>query len=111
MKHINFNKSDLAVDVYMEIVALNYPSGKIFFRLREADKNGLHVKFRTVYHNLKNEKPFTDYPDFLNLQRFNGVLALQQTEQANSYATADAGAVFGNYIARYYMDELKTNFA
>ena len=35
---------------------------------------------------------------------------MQQTKQANSSAT-DTGAVFGNYIGRYHMNELKSNLA
>ena len=46
---------------------------------------------------------------FLNLQRLNGVLALQQTKQANSYVTADAGAVFGDYIGKYHINEFKSD--
>ena len=95
----------------MENIALNCPLGKIFLWLREDDKDGLHVKYRTVHHNIKNENPYTDYPDLLNLQKLNGVLSLQQTKQANSYATADVGAVFRNYIGRYHMVELKSNLA
>ena len=48
-------KSDQGADVYMENV-LNSPLGKSFLWLRE-DKDGLTVKFRTVYHNIKKWKP------------------------------------------------------
>ena len=50
-------KSDFGANVYMESVVLNSPLGKIFLWLREDDKHGLHVKFRIVYHNIKNENP------------------------------------------------------
>ena len=103
-------KSDLGVIVYMENV-LNSPLGKSLLWLREDEKDGLCVKFRTVYYNIKNENSCTDYPDLLNLQRLNGRPALQQTKQANSYATADAGAVFDDYIRRYHMNELKSDLA
>ena len=66
---------------------------------------------RTVYHNIKNENTYAIYAGVLNLQRLNGVLALQQAEQANSYVTAEAEAVFGNYIRRCHMYELKRNLA
>ena len=95
----------------MESVFLNSQLGKSFLWLREADKDVLLVKFRLVYRNIKNENPYADYPGLLNLQRLNGVPALQQTKQANSYATAEAGAVFDNYIERYHMDELKSDLA
>ena len=104
-------KSDLRVIAYMENVVLNSPLGKIFLWLTEDEKDGLRVKFRTVYYNIKNENSCTGYPDLLNLQRLNGGPALQETKQANSYATADAGAVFDDYIRRYHMNELKSDLA
>lgn len=36
---------------------------------------------------------------------------MQQTKQTNSYATADAGVVFGDYIRNYHMNELKSDLA
>lgn len=36
---------------------------------------------------------------------------MQQTKQVNSYAIANAEAVFDNYIGRYHMDELKSKLA
>ena len=57
----------------------------------------------------KNENLYTDYPDLLNLQKLHGAEALQQTKQANSYATADVGAVFGDYSGRYHINKLKSN--
>ena len=41
-------KSDLGAVVYMEKVVLNSLLGKNFLMLREADKDALRVKFRTV---------------------------------------------------------------
>ena len=93
----------------MKSVVLNSLLGKRFLQLREDDENGLHMKFRTVYHNMKIENPYTDYPDLINLQRLNGVPVLKQTKQANSYAGANVGAAFGHYIGTYHMNELKSN--
>ena len=93
----------------MERFILNSPLGKSFFRQREDDKDGLQVKFGTVYHNKKNENLYTDYPELLHLQKLHGAAALQQTKQANSYATADVGAVFGDYSGRYHINKLKSN--
>ena len=44
---------------------------------------------------------------FLNLQWFNGVLALQQSKQANSYVIGDAEAVFADYIGKHHIMNLK----
>ena len=103
-------KSDLGADLYMESVVLNSPLRKSFLWLRD-DKDGLHVEFRTVYHNIKNAPLYNHYPDFLILRRLNGVPALQQTKQANRYAIADVEIGFGYYIGRYLIDELKSDLA
>ena len=87
------SKGDLGADVYIQSVVLTSPWRKSFLRLKEADKDGLPIKFKTVYHNIKNENPYADYPGLLNLQRLNGVQVLLPSKEANSYATAEARAI------------------
>ena len=42
---------------------------------------------------LKKERPFTDYPDLLNLQTKNGISKL-----CARYSTPDASAYFGKHL-------------
>ena len=65
VKHINLKSAD----VYFVSFVLNSPLGKSFVQLRETDKDGLHVKFRTNYHNVKNENACADNPGLLNMQK------------------------------------------
>lgn len=58
--------SNFGANVYIERIVLNSPLEKSFLWLWEANKDGLHIKLRTVYHNIKNN-PYTDYPGLLNL--------------------------------------------
>ena len=61
----------------------------------------------TVYHVIKNEDPYTHYPKLLKLQTKNGVSQLLKSKTQASYATDDAGAIFGDFIGRYNVDLLK----
>ena len=62
VKYINLKSTD----VYFVSFVLNSPLGKSFIQLRETDKDGLHVKFRTNYHNVKNENACAG---LLNMQK------------------------------------------
>ena len=61
----------------------------------------------TVYHVIKNEDPYTDYPKLLKLKTKNRVPQLLKSKTQASYATDDAGAIFGDFIGRYNVDLLK----
>ena len=61
----------------------------------------------TVYHVIKNEDPYTDYPKLLKLKTKNRVPQLLKSKTQASYATDDAGAIFGDFIGRYNVDILK----
>ena len=61
----------------------------------------------TVYHVIKNEDPYTDYPKLLKLKTKNRVPQLLKSKTQASYATDDAGAIFVNFIGRYNVDLLK----
>ena len=75
--------------------------------LSNEDREGLRVKMNTVYHVIKNEDPYTHYPKPLKLQTKNGVSQLLKSKTQASYATNDAGAIFGDFIGRYNIDLLK----
>ena len=81
--------------------------GQSFAKISNEDREGLRVKVNTMYHIIKNEDPFTDYPKLLNLQKINKVPILQQGKQARSYATDDYGAIFDDFIGKVTMDSLK----
>ena len=82
---------------------MNSPLAQSFLKLNPADKDSLRVKFNTTYYVLKKERPFTDYPDLLNLQNKNGLKKL-----GANYATPDASAYFADCIRKVMREDLKT---
>ena len=88
-------RSELGAEVYRNSVIMNSPLAKSFLRLNPAEKDSLQAKFNTTYYVLKKERPFTDYPDLLNLQTKNGISKL-----GASYSTPDASAYFAGYIGK-----------
>ena len=83
-------------------VIMNSPLAKSFLRLNPADKDSLRAKFNTMYYVLKRERPFTDYPDLLNLQTKNGIIKL-----CVSYSTLDESVYFAVYIGKVMHEDLK----
>ena len=81
---------------------MNSPLAKSFLRLNPADKDSLRAKFNTTYYILKKERPFTDYPNLLNLQTKNGISKL-----GASYSTPNASAYFADYIGKVMRESLK----
>ena len=75
--------------------------------LSNEDQEGLCIKMNAVYHVIKNEDLSTDYPKLLKLQTKNGVPQLLKSKTQASYATNDAGAIFGNFIGCYNVVYLK----
>ena len=57
--------------------------------------------FRTVYYLVKNERPFTDFKDLLQLQKCNGL------EMGETYFTDKAAKDFACVIADVYFNDLK----
>ena len=100
-------KKGLGADAYKRQVVQKTAIGQNFAKISNEDREGLRVKVNTMYHIIKNENPFTDYPKLLNLQKINKVLILQQGKQARSYATDDYGAIFGDFIGKVTMGSLK----
>ena len=60
---------------------MNSPLAKCFLRLNPEDNDSSRAKFNTTYYVLKKERPFTDYPDLLNLQTKNGISKLGASYQ------------------------------
>ena len=100
-------KSLFGAEAYQENVVMNSSIPKRFLSLSNEDREGLRIKMNTVYHVIKNEDLYTDYPKLLKLQTKNGVPQLLKSKTQASYATDDAGAIFGNFIGRYNVDLLK----
>ena len=51
---------------------------------------------------MKKERPFTDYPDLLNLKTKNRI-----SKFSASYSTPDASAYFADYIGKVMSEDLK----
>ena len=100
-------KKGPGADTYKRQVVQKTAIGQSFAKISNEDREGLRVKVNTMYHIIKNEDPFTDYPKLLNLQKINKVPILQQGKQARSYATDDYGAIFDDFIGKVTMDSLK----
>ena len=86
--------SELGIKVYQDVI-MNLALPKSFLRLNPANNAPLWAKFNIMYYVLKKERPFTDYPDLLNLQTKNGISKL-----GVSYSTPDASAYFAGYIGK-----------
>ena len=86
--------SELGIKVYQDVI-MNLALPKSFLRLNPANNAPLWAKFNIMYYVLKKERPFTDYPDLLNLQSKNGISKL-----GASYSTPDASAYFAGYIGK-----------
>ena len=105
-------QSELGADAYRESVIADSAIAESFLpKLSPKDRAGLRIKVNTVYHLIKNERPFTDYPKLLELQKKNCVPELLDNQISRSYATDDAGALFGDYIGEVTVDSFKKDFA
>ena len=87
------------------------PIAKCFLKLSTQDRAGLKVKINTVYHIIKNERPYTDYPKLLELQSKNHVPELLNAKTKKSYATDDTGALFGDFIGKFTLERLKKDLS
>ena len=82
---------------------MNLGLAQSFLKLNPGDKESLRIKFNTTYYVLKEERPFTDYPDLFNLQNKNRFKKLSA-----NYATPNASAYFADYIGKVMREDLKT---
>nr|XP_047122893.1 zinc finger protein 862-like [Hydra vulgaris] len=81
------------------------PRGKYQRKIDEKDRDSLQKKFNAVYYLAKKERPFTDFPDLLELLKKNGVQNLGE-----SYATNKAAGIFTDYIGEIAKDLFKKDF-
>ena len=68
------------------------------------DKKALVIKFNTAYYLAKNERPFNDYPELLELQQKHGVRDIGKT-----YLTDKKYAEFSRYIAHVIRTKLEND--
>ena len=61
-------KSLLGNEPYQENVVTNSSIAKSFLSLSNEDWERLRINMNNVYHVIKNEDPYTDYPKLLKLQ-------------------------------------------
>ena len=104
-------KRELGNENYQEKVVLASPIAKRFVKLSEEDRAGIRVKMNTIYYLLKNERPYSDYPKLLELQQKNNVPELLKKQIRSAYATSEAGAVFGDFIGKFQVEELIKDLA
>ena len=64
-------RKNLGIEKYTEKVIDETPIGKGLKRMGTDDKKALVIKFNTTYYLAKIERPFSDYPELLELQEKN----------------------------------------
>ena len=62
-------RSKMGADVYSQSVLETTPIGCSLRKLQEKDKASLEVKFNIAYYLAKRERPFTDYPHLITLEK------------------------------------------
>ena len=72
----------------------------------ERDRDNLRMKFNSVYYLLKQEHPFSDYPQLLKLQTKNRVKPI-----GSSYLHERAAATFAEVIGYVHHRSLKEKLA
>ena len=63
----------MGAEVYLQSVLETTPIGRSLRKLQEKDKASLEVKFNIAYYLAKRERPFTDYPHLITLEKKNHV--------------------------------------
>ena len=66
----------------------------------------MEVKFNIAFYLSKRERPFTDYPHLITLEKKNHVKNI-----GNSYITDRACAVFTDYIGKVTKESFAEDFA
>lgn len=85
---------------FNEKVVKETPIGKGLSKMAKKDLETLRICFNSVYYLVKQERPFSDYPNLISLQHKNGV------KNFKSYITDRAAADFTDHIAEVSKDEL-----
>ena len=66
-------QKNVRIEKYMKKWIDETPFEKGLNRLGSHAKKSLVIEFNTAYYAAKNEKPFSDFPNLLELQEKNGV--------------------------------------
>ena len=77
-----------------EKVVKDTPIGRGLTKMGEKDLETLRICFNSAYYLLKQERPFSDYPNLITLQHKNRIKKFQ------SYVTDRAAADFTDCIAK-----------
>ena len=96
----------MGAEVYSQSVLETTPIGCSLRKLQEKDKASLEVKFNIAYYLAKHERPFTDYPHLITLEKKNHLKNI-----GNSYVTNRACAVFTDYIGMVTKESFAEDFA
>ena len=86
-------KKELGPKEYVENIRQNTAIGKSITRMHEKTRKVMKNCFAIAYYLAKNEKPFSDFPELLDLQELNGL------DVQKGYRTDRAAAVFVDFIA------------
>ena len=86
-------KKELGPKEYVENIRQNTAIGKSITRMHKKTRKLRKNYFSTAYYLAKNEKPFSDFPELLDLQELNGL------DVQKGYRTDRAAAVFVDFIA------------
>ena len=93
-------KRQLGAVEFKEKVMKDTPIRRGLTKLGEKDLETLRICFNSAYHLVKQERPFSDYPDLITLQHKNGIKKFQ------SYVTDRAVADFTDCIAEVKKEDL-----
>ena len=96
----------MGAEVYSQAVIETSPISRAVQKLQWKDKASLEVKFNIVYYLAKCERPFTDYPHLIMLEKKNHVKHISK-----SYVTNRAAAVFTDYIGIVTKESFAKDFA
>ena len=81
-------------------VVKSTPIGKGLSKMAKKDLETLRICFNSAYYLVKQEQPFSDYPNLISLQQKNGI------ENFKSYVTDQVAAEFTDHIAEVSKEEL-----
>ena len=103
------NKAKLGATSYNEQVLDQTPIGQVLMKMADKEKEVLMVCFNTAYYLVKQERPFSDYKDLLNLQFKNGVKEFQS--YLNDRAAGNFMDVVGDIMKQRFVVRLsKANY-
>ena len=93
-------KRQLGAVGFKEKVVKDTPIGRGLIKMGEKDLETLRICFNSAYYQVKQECPFSDYPNLITLQHKNGIKKFQ------SYKMDRAAVVFTDCIAEVKKEDL-----